>query len=190
MNQLCKMFGVIVLFMISCTYVYADNAERDVSLGNITGRITDTDKQSLPGETIVIENLKSGATSDVNGFYTIANLKPGIYDIRVSYVGYEPKVIKINVINGKTVEEDVVLKEGVTLNEINVTGAFSEQKRALQQQKSKMGIVNVVSSDQVGKFPDSNIGDALKRISGVNVQYDQGEARYGQVRGTSADYTS
>ena len=190
MNQLCKMFGVIVLFMISCTQVYADNAERDVSLGNIKGRITDTDKQSLPGATIVIENLKSGATSDVNGFYTIANLKPGIYDIRVSYVGYEPKVIKINVINGKTVEEDVVLKEGVTLNEINVTGAFSEQKRALQQQKSKMGIVNVVSSDQVGKFPDSNIGDALKRISGVNVQYDQGEARYGQVRGTSADYTS
>ena len=40
--------------------------------------------------------------------------------------------------------------------------------------------------NQVGKFPDSNIGDALKRISGINVQYDQGEARFGQVRGTSA----
>lgn len=36
-----------------------------------------------------------------------------------------------------------------------------------------MGITNVVSADQVGKFPDSNIGDALKRISGINVQYDQ-----------------
>ena len=45
----------------------------------------------------------------------------------------------------------------------------------------------MVSADQVGKFPDSNIGDALKRISGINVQYDQGEARFGQVRGTSAD---
>lgn len=53
-----------------------------------------------------------------------------------------------------------------------------------------MGITNVVSADQVGKFPDSNIGDALKRISGINVQYDQGEARFGQVRGTSADLSS
>lgn len=48
----------------------------------------------------------------------------------------------------------------------------------------------LVSADQVGKFPDSNIGDALKRISGINVQYDQGEARFGQVRGTSADLSS
>ena len=47
-----------------------------------------------------------------------------------------------------------------------------------------------MSADQVGKFPDSNIGDALKRINGINVQYDQGEARFGQVRGTSADLTS
>ena len=47
-----------------------------------------------------------------------------------------------------------------------------------------------VSADQVGKFPDSNIGDALKRINGINVQYDQGEARFGQVRGTSADLSS
>ena len=53
-----------------------------------------------------------------------------------------------------------------------------------------MGLVNVVSADQTGKFPDSNIGDALKRISGINVQYDQGEARFGQVRGTSADLSS
>lgn len=30
----------------------------------------------------------------------------------------------------------------------------------------------------------------MKRISGINVQYDQGEARFGQVRGTSADLSS
>ncbi len=56
--------------------------------------------------------------------------------------------------------------------------------------KTIWGITNVVSADQVGKFPDSNIGDALKRINGINVQYDQGEARFGQVRGTSADLSS
>lgn len=41
---------------------------------------------------------------------------------------------------------------------------------------NKGNITNIISSDQVGRFPDANIGDALKRIPGINVQYDQGEA--------------
>ena len=76
------------------------------------------------------------------------------------------------------------------LQEVQVKGAFQGQKKAINTQKNNLGITNVVSADQVGKFPDSNIGDALKRISGINVQYDQGEARFGQVRGTSADLSS
>lgn len=76
------------------------------------------------------------------------------------------------------------------LEEIVVAGVFSGQQRAIRSQKNNINVTNVVSADQIGKFPDSNIGDALKRISGINVQYDQGEARFGQVRGTPADFSS
>ncbi len=76
------------------------------------------------------------------------------------------------------------------LQEVVVGGAFQGQRRAINSQKNNMGITNVVSADQVGKFPDSNIGDALKRISGINVQYDQGEKhasdKYGARVPTSA----
>ena len=129
-------------------------------------------------------------TSDVNGFYTFPNLDPGTYTVKVSYVGYSPVELKITIPAGRTLEKDVVLNEGVELQEVVVGGAFQGQRRAINAQKSNLGITNVVSADQVGKFPDSNIGDALKRISGINVQYDQGEARFGQVRGTSADLSS
>ena len=98
--------------------------------------------------------------------------------------------MKITIPAGKTLEKDVVLNEGLELQEVVVGGAFQGQRRAINSQKNSLGITNVVSADQVGKFPDSNIGDALKRISGINVQYDQGEARFGQVRGTSADLSS
>ena len=108
----------------------------------------------------------------------------------MTYVGYSPFEMKIKISGGKTVEKNIVLNEGIELQEVIVGGAFQGQRRALNSQKNEMGIVNVVSADQVGKFPDSNIGDALKRISGINVQYDQGEARFGQVRGTSADLSS
>lgn len=161
-----------------------------LALGTIRGRITDaTDKQVLPGANIVIEDLHTGVVSDVNGFYTLTGIKPGTYKVKVSYVGYSPKIYTIK-LSGNTVEQNIQLSEGNELSEVVVNGAFYGQRKALQMQKENMGVTNVVSADQVGKFPDSNIGDALKRINGVNVQYDQGEARFGQVRGTSADLTS
>ena len=183
--------GIIRSFIIEHGgHLYADEKANVVKQGTIRGRIIDTSKQTLPGASIYIENLKTGVTSDVNGFYTFANLNPGTYTVKVSYVGYAPVEIKITIPEGKTLERDVILNEGVELQEIVIGGAFQGQRRAINSQKNSLGIKNVVSADQVGKFPDSNIGDALKRISGINVQYDQGEARFGQVRGTSADLSS
>ena len=158
--------------------------------GIVTGRIVDTENNILPGAAIVIENTHTGVTADINGYYSLTNLKPGTYTLRISYVGYEPVRKEIKVTESKVTENNVVMQSGVELGEVQVQGAFSAQRKALQMQKSSMGVMNVVSADQVGKFPDSNIGDALKRINGINVQYDQGEARFGQVRGTSADLTS
>ncbi len=106
------------------------------------------------------------------------------------YLGYNPIESNVTILEGKTLEKDIMLEDGIELSEVVCTGVFSAQRKALNVQKNAMGVTNVVSADQVGKFPDSNIGDALKRINGINVQYDQGEARFGQVRGTSADLTS
>lgn len=179
----------LLLFVFSAKAMAAEETLENNS-GLVTGQITDAEKQILPGASIIVEGMHAGVTSDINGFYTITNLKPGTYTLKVSYVGYSPKEMTVTIANGKVLTRDVVLDEGAELKEVEVLGAFSGQRKAFQMQKAAMGVTNVVSADQVGKFPDSNIGDALKRINGINVQYDQGEARFGQVRGTSADLTS
>ena len=190
MKQIVRAFLFLLLFAAASNTTMADEKANIVKQGTVRGRIIDVTKQTLPGASIYIEKLHTGVTSDVNGFYTFPNLDPGTYTVKVSYVGYSPVELKITIPAGRTLEKDVVLNEGVELQEIVVGGAFQGQRRAINAQKSNLGITNVVSADQVGKFPDSNIGDALKRISGINVQYDQGEARFGQVRGTSADLSS
>ena len=190
MKRVLKLVSSILLLSVMGGHLYADEKANVVKHGTIRGRIIDTSKQTLPGASIYIENLKTGVISDVNGFYTFANLNPGTYTVKVTYVGYAPVEMKITIPEGKTLERDVILNEGLELQEVVVGGAFQGQRRAINSQKNSLGIKNVVSADQVGKFPDSNIGDALKRISGINVQYDQGEARFGQVRGTSADMSS
>lgn len=179
---------------LTTTVAMAANENKNESnaslLGVVKGRVTDDSHQILPGAAIIVEGLNTGTTADVNGFYTLSNLRPGDYTLKISYVGYAPREVKVHIAGSNTLERDITLSEGQALKEVTVVGAFAGERRALQMQKSTMGVTNVVSAEQVGRFPDSNIGDALKRINGVNVQYDQGEARFGQVRGTAADLTS
>ena len=64
------------------------------------------------------------------------------------------------------------------------------QVKALNQQKTNVNVSNVISADQIGRFPDSNIGDALKRVPGIAMQNDQGEARNIVVRGLASELNS
>ena len=191
MKTVRRLLVTAILASTTLSALWAAEVTEEASLGIISGQVTDTEKHTLPGATIQIEDLHTGVTADINGFYKLPNLKPGTYTLKVTYVGYNPIYKKVQVTsNNRVLVADIVMTEGVELDEVKVKGAFSGQRKALQMQKGAMGVTNVVSADQLGKFPDSNIGDALKRINGINVQYDQGEARFGQVRGTSADLTS
>lgn len=159
--------------------------------GVLRGRVSDEAKQTLPGATVFINELKSGVVSDVNGFYLLPGIPAGTYRVTVSYVGYETGQFTVKIGAGKTQEKDITLKsETRQLQEVEVGGTFQGYQRAMNYQKNSLNIRNVVSADQVGRFPDANIGDAMKRIPGINVQYDQGEARFGQIRGTSPDFSS
>ncbi|WP_235337410.1 TonB-dependent receptor plug domain-containing protein [Pontibacter korlensis] len=67
-------------------------------------------------------------------------------------------------------------EEGVMGQEVVVLGdRLRSQAKALSQQRNNPNIT-VVSADQIGRFQDANIGDAVKRIPGVTMQNDQGEA--------------
>ena len=178
MKRFLRLVSLTLLIMSTSGNTFAEEKVNVARQGTIRGRIVDTSKQILPGASIYIEKLHTGVTSDVNGYYTFANLTPGTYTVKVRYVCYSTVEMKITIPAGKTLEKDVVLNEGLELQEVVVGGAFQGQRRAINSQKNNLGITNVVSADQVGKFPDSNIGDALKRINGINVQYDQGEARF------------
>ncbi len=168
-----------------------DPAEKpEVSATVLRGRVLDAKKVPLPGATIFIPELNETAVTDANGYYIMQGIAPGAHKLQINYVGYEPLEMSVSLPQKGTVEQNIELEELVMLGEVVVNGVFQGQHKAINIQKNKLGVTNVISAEQVGKFPDSNIGDALKRVAGINVQYDQGEARFGQVRGTGADLTS
>jgi TonB-dependent receptor len=158
--------------------------------GQIAGRIVDSENLPLPGANLYIAELETGAVSDVNGDYTIVEVPAGTYDLHISYIGFQEEDREVTVVAGELTVLNFKLKPGIMLGEVEIGASLQGQAKALNQQKNSNNITNVVASDQVGRFPDANIGDALKRLPGINVEYDQGEARFGLVRGTEARYNS
>jgi hypothetical protein len=125
-------------------------------------------------------------TSDQDGNYNIS-LSQGIYDISATYVGYKDfkKQIDLNTDSNM----DIVMEESITgLSEVVV--------RSVPQKTTEISVIrtlrnsNVVSDgiaiDFIKKTPDRNVGDALKRVSGVTIQND----RFVLVRGLADRYNS
>ena len=116
----------------------------------------------------------------------------GSYRVEVEYLGYEPAVLEATVTAGGNAVVDFVMQEGA--QEIGAVVVMGDQARgqakALNQQKTNVNVSNVISADQIGRFPDSNIGDALKRVPGIAMQNDQGEARNIVVRGLASELNS
>jgi hypothetical protein len=153
----------------------------------ITGRVTDAGSGDyLPGANIVLEGTNLGAASDRAGEYRIANVPPGAVTLVVTYVGYEEYSEPITVSDGDNTFDIALSVSYVEMDEVVVSGLRQGDAKALSQQKASDHIENIVSAEQIERFPDPNAAEALRRLPGVSVQKDHGEGRYVLIRGTAA----
>lgn len=174
------------------TFMFFSFVKISAQTGNIQGSITDENGIYVPGASVTITSLKKGDITNFDGKFTIVAVPVGTYDLSVSYLGYKNLTQKVVVSDGVTTKVTFVLKPSdIQLDEIQITSfRLSGQAKALNTQKNNINITNVVSTDQIGKFPDANIGDAVRRIPGITMQVDQGEARNIIVRGLSPQLNS
>ena len=178
---------LIICGLLAVTMLNAQQAATAI----LRGKITDTDGQALIGATVLVSGTMTGSTADIDGNYILPKVSVGKHTIEFSYVGYENATAEVVIKEGKTNELNIELEAtSFELGEVEISSSFQSVQRAVNYQRNSKNLRNVVSADQVGRFPDANIGDAMKRISGINVQYDQGEARFGQIRGTSPEFSS
>ncbi len=160
--------------------------------GNLQGIITDENGFAVPGAAVMIEGTNKAAVSDFDGKFTIVDVAEGAYNLLIKYLGYADFKQEVTITASQTATLNITLaSKNTELEEVEIVAyGLSGQARALNTQKNKTNITNIVSTDQIGKFPDANIGDAVKRIPGITMQVDQGEARNIIVRGLSPQLNS
>ncbi|MGI2069091.1 TonB-dependent receptor [Shewanella baltica] len=72
---------------------------------------------------------------------------------------------------------------------IQVRGIYSSTAKNLLLKRASNSVVDAITAEDVGKFPDKNVADSLQRVSGVMIDRDGGEGNRVSIRGTSPDWT-
>ncbi|MEO7493357.1 MAG: TonB-dependent receptor [Massilia sp.] len=71
-----------------------------------------------------------------------------------------------------------------------VTGIRASLASSLTTKRLQDGVVDAVSAEDAGKFPDTNIAESLQRVTGVQIQRNGGEGRYISVRGLGPEFNN
>ena len=126
----------------------------------VSGKVTDTDAQGIPGVSVAVKGTTTGATTDANGAFSVT-VKSGNAVLTISAVGYKTKTVNV----GSQSSISVVLDEDVSqLSEVIVTGYSVTNK------KESTAAASIVKAADLQIAPTGNVEQMLQgRVAGVTL---------------------
>jgi len=182
-----KIFGIcflLLLFAVQTTFAQG--------VGSVKGTVYDRiNKETLPGANVVVKGTSIGAASDLAGKFSLRNVPAGNQTIVVTYIGYEPISMQVEIFSNRTLQQDFRLSPtAVEGEEVIVTAQAQGQLEAINQQLSSNKISNVVSESKIQELPDFNTAQTLSRLPGISTLQSSGEANKIVIRGLAPQYNS
>jgi len=186
-------FRISVLCVLALSFlglVYAHTAWAQVLYGSVTGTVTDQSGAGVPKAHVAATNRATGvkreADTDDNGHYTITDLGPGDYDLKVTASGFKPltqtnlMVAANTVTNGDVNLQVGAMSEQVTV-EASVVNLQTEKSDVhteltekailnmpLNQYRNFQTLINLVPGATPGKFQNA-IADTPERALSTNI---------------------
>ncbi len=174
-----KFILILITLLIGAGVINAQTS------GKLAGKVLDEDGNPLIAANITLENTMMGAATDVDGYYSIINVRAGYYNVRVQYIGYQTKVIqKVKINPDQTTKLDVTLVPEVIKGEEVVVVAkkpiveFSQTSSVSSVGKEEIEnlpvqglneIVNLQAGVIDGHFRGGRIGEVQFQVDGVTV---------------------
>lgn len=177
-----KRIFLLLILIVLTSFGFAQN-------GSISGKVLDAaNKEAVIGANAVIQGTTVGASTDLDGNFTISNLKPGTYTVAISFVTYKTHIIPDIVVEpGKIVSVEVELNEDATeLAEVIVTGnrqVNTDYSLVAAIKESKL-VVSGISAEQISRVPDRDAAQIMQRVPGISIV----DNRFVMIRGVSERY--
>ncbi|MCD6166752.1 TonB-dependent receptor [bacterium] len=148
--------------------------------GKIVGYVTDADSgEPLPGANVIIEGTTMGAATDLEGYYIILNVPPGVYTLVASMIGYQRmRIENVRVSINFTSKVNFQLKS--TVLEVSEEITVVAERPVIR--KDLTSTLSTVSGNDIAQMPVEKFEEVLELQAGV-IQGSGGEIH---VRGGRA----
>ncbi|MCE2862119.1 MAG: TonB-dependent receptor [Opitutaceae bacterium] len=168
--------------------------------GIITGRVLgETSGQYLNNARLAVRGTGLVAFTDETGSFRLDGVPRDAVTLDVFYTGTEPAQMMVDLRASRTAEREIRLAgagraagdRGVVKLESLVISASREMDGAalaINEQRFAANIVNVVAADEFGIVPDGNIGEFLKMLPGITMDYRGGDPREISMNGVPSAY--
>ncbi len=168
--------------------------------GAITGRVLgETSGQYLNNARVTVRGTGLVAFTDETGTYRLEGVPRTAVTLDVFYTGAEPAQVALDLRTERNVERDIRLagagrgrddKSVVRLESLVVSSSreMDGAAIAINEQRFAPNIVNVVAADEFGIVPDGNIGEFLKMLPGITMDYRGGDPREISMNGVPSAY--
>ena len=157
MSRNCKIFLGLVLLCISI------DLNGGVT-GKISGFVVDWEtKKPLTGSNVIIEGTVLGAATDIDGFFSIINVPPGIYRIKTTMIGYKPvTVTNVEVAIDQTTSLHIEMSwEALGMGEITVVAKRPVVKRDVSHSEL------YVDAQNIETMPVAKVTEVVSLQAGV-----------------------
>ena len=161
--------------------------------GVIKGFVKDGDGLPLPGVMVsasspVLADGPRPAWAEADGSFRIEGLPPGAYTVEATLDGFQPSGTTLTLVQGQTVTFEFKLAFAVLEETIEVRAeAIASSEVALLDQRRQSSVVSdSISSEEIGRTPDSDAAGVVDRLTGVSLVDD----KYVYVRGLGERYSN
>src|SRR6187551_760675 len=96
--------------------------------------------------------------------------------------------VLINPAFAQTAQEQDQQQAGEEVETIVVTGLRGSLKASMDTKREAVGVVDAINAEDIGKFPDTNLSEALQRITGISIDRRNGEGSTVTARGFGPQY--
>jgi hypothetical protein len=147
--MLRRLVGLTLVLLIAvCVSAHAQESASSA----IIGLVTDPTQASLPGATVTVTQVATGAqrvvVTDVEGRFSVPGLRPATYDVKVELSGFRPAEMKELVLRtGETMRPTLTLSLGALEEQVTVTG----ESPLLQTSSASVG--QVISEKMIEDLP-------------------------------------
>lgn len=177
---------------VAVPFASAQSIDARQGAGVITGRVSNAGTgQYLSNAVVVVNGTRLEARTLDDGYFRIAGLAPGSYTVTVSYAGLDPDTRTVVVSGERDEIVDFDLGSDLyILGEFIVSSDREGASRALQEQRESVSIKSIVAADSFGNMVDGNIGELMKHLPGITIDYDGEDAAQMRIRGMDPSLAS